>query len=49
LNKGFVRLVRRHFLHWRAVADSERQEMFEESRALMMKAYSNEMVTVNHG
>lgn len=32
LNFGFVQLVRRHFLHWRAVTPEERQEMFVEAR-----------------
>jgi hypothetical protein len=32
LNRSFVTLVRRHFLHWRAVTPAERAEMFEEAR-----------------
>ncbi len=32
LNKGFVALIRRHFLHWRAVSEEEAAEMFEEAR-----------------
>jgi len=32
LNKGFVALIRRHFLHWRAVSDKEADEMFEEAK-----------------
>jgi hypothetical protein len=32
LNGSFVTLVRRHFLHWRAVSPAERAEMFEEAR-----------------
>lgn len=39
LNKGFVSLVRRHFLHWRAVSDEEREEMYEEARATLVKTY----------
>jgi len=35
LNKGFVAQVRKHFLHWRAVSDEDRAEMFEEAKALM--------------
>ena len=33
LNKGFVKVVRRHFLHWRAVEDDERHTMFIEARS----------------
>jgi hypothetical protein len=29
LNHSFVAALRRHFLHWRAVTDDERKEMFE--------------------
>lgn len=29
LNQAFVAVLRRHFLHWRAVTDAERAEMFE--------------------
>ena len=35
LNKGFVAQVRKHFLHWRAVSDQDRAEMFSEARELM--------------
>ena len=35
LNKGFVAQVRKHFLHWRAVSDEDRAEMFEEAKELM--------------
>ena len=35
LNVGFVGAVRRHLLHWRAVPDGSRQEMFAEGRALL--------------
>jgi hypothetical protein len=35
LNKGFVAQVRRHFLHWRAVSDEDRAEMFGEARTLI--------------
>ncbi|MDP7638374.1 MAG: hypothetical protein QGG73_01455 [Candidatus Hydrogenedentes bacterium] len=35
LNKSFVALVRRHFLHWRAVSDEERTEMFHKAKQLM--------------
>lgn len=37
LNRHFVILVRRHFLHWRAVSDAEREEMFEEARDLFTR------------
>ena len=35
LNRRFVRLLRRHFLHWRAVTEEEKQEMFDEAREHM--------------
>jgi len=35
LNKGFVAQVRKHFLHWRAVSDEDRAEMFEEAKLLI--------------
>lgn len=35
LNVGFVRLVRQHLLHWRAVSDEERLEMFAEGKGMM--------------
>ncbi len=37
LNKGFVLQVRRQFLHWRAVDEPDRQDMFNETRHLLMK------------
>ncbi len=35
LNVGFVSQIRRHFLHWRAVHPSARQEMFVEAKELL--------------
>jgi hypothetical protein len=35
LNNGFVGLIRRHFLHWRAVTREERKEMLAEAGELM--------------
>ncbi len=35
LNHGFVALLRRHFLHWRAVSSEEREEMYEEAMEVM--------------
>ena len=35
LNRVFVGLLRKHFLHWRAVAPDERAQMFEESKREM--------------
>jgi hypothetical protein len=32
LNQSFVATMRRHFLHWRAVSQPEREEMFEIAR-----------------
>ena len=32
LSKSYVGLIRRHFLHWRAVSAADREEMFHESR-----------------
>ena len=36
LNHGFVLEVRRQFLHWRAVSEPDREEMFEETRRLLI-------------
>ena len=36
LNKGFVQLLRRQFLHWRAVPDEHREEMFQEAKTLFV-------------
>lgn len=35
LNKHFLSRVRKHFLHWRAVGELQRREMFVEARDLM--------------
>lgn len=35
LNRGFVTLLRRHFLHWRAVPEEDRNEMFTEAGQLL--------------
>ncbi len=35
LNRGYVALIRRHFLHWRAVDEAQRQEMFIEAQVLL--------------
>lgn len=40
LNAGFVRLVRRHLLHWRVVNESERRAMFAEGRRMLERVYS---------
>ena len=32
LNRGFVAQIRRHFLHWRAVGLTEREELVAETR-----------------
>jgi FtsX-like permease family len=39
LNKRFVAVLRRHFLHWRAVPAADRQQMFEEARARLEARY----------
>jgi len=39
LNTGFVALVRRHFLHWRAVSPQEQKNMFEDSRQKLQAFY----------
>jgi hypothetical protein len=36
LNKGFVQLIRQQFLHWRAVSDDQRQEMFQEAKEVLV-------------
>lgn len=38
LNKGFLAQVRKHFLHWRAVPDADRADMFTEAENLMRQA-----------
>jgi hypothetical protein len=35
LNHHFVSQIRRHFLHWRAVSAEEREELYQEARALL--------------
>ncbi len=40
LNQGFVAQVRKHFLHWRAVSDEDRAEMFEEAKGLVAAGVS---------
>jgi hypothetical protein len=39
LNHAFVAALRRHFLHWRAVSDVERQEMFELAKLRLEERY----------
>jgi len=39
LNHAFVAAPRRHFLHWRAVSDVERQEMFELAKQRLEERY----------
>ena len=36
LNRSFVSLLRRRFLHWRAVGPNERKEMFEEAKTHLL-------------
>jgi len=36
LNRRFIALVRQRLLHWRAVGDDQRREMFEEAKKEMM-------------
>lgn len=31
LNKGFVRVLRRHFLHWRALTEDQKEKLFQEA------------------
>ncbi len=45
LNKGYIRLVRRHFLHWRAVNKQERLEMFNEAQTNLRETLKSELVT----
>ena len=35
LNQGFIAQIRRHFLHWRAVSPTEREELFAEIKDLL--------------
>jgi hypothetical protein len=39
LNRAFVTALRRHFLHWRAVTDGQRQEMFELAKLRLEERY----------
>jgi hypothetical protein len=39
LNQAFVTVLRRHFLHWRAVSDAERAEMFELAKQSLQTRY----------
>jgi hypothetical protein len=39
LNHAFVTALRQHFLHWRAVSDVERQEMFELAKLRLEQRY----------
>jgi hypothetical protein len=39
LNQAFVAELRRHFLHWRAVSDAERTEMFELAKQSLQTRY----------
>jgi len=41
LNKSFIVLIRKQFLHWRAVTVMEQKELFEEAKALIVSRYSN--------
>ena len=45
LNHGFVAQVRKHFLHWRAVSDDDRAEMFAEAQELMQQTLSPQTTT----
>jgi len=45
LNKGFVAIVRRHLLHWRAVSPEDRSEMFDEARSLLERFRSQALTT----
>lgn len=41
LNKGFIGLVRRQFLHWRAVGEPERAAMFVDAKRLLESSSSS--------
>ncbi|MFW6286754.1 MAG: hypothetical protein ACOC29_02310, partial [Candidatus Sumerlaeota bacterium] len=42
LNKGFIALIRRQFLHWRAVPLEDRTEMFGEAKDLLVESVEKE-------
>ncbi len=42
LNKGFVALIRRQFLHWRAVPDEDRKAMFVEAKEMLHHSVKKE-------
>ncbi|MGC4090045.1 MAG: ABC transporter permease [Polyangiaceae bacterium] len=39
LNRSFVAELRRHFLHWRAVPDADRDALFDEAKAALHRRY----------
>jgi hypothetical protein len=43
----FLVAMRKQFLNWRAVSDSERQEMFDEAQTLLTQSHTGERETVN--
>jgi len=49
LNRSFVSLLRRRFLHWRAVRPDEREEMFEEAKSQLLawRARQDQVETVS--
>ena len=49
LNHGFVTQLRKHFLHWRAVSEEDRSEMFTEASELMAQKLLNQEGTAHHG
>jgi hypothetical protein len=49
LNEAFVKNLRRHFLHWRAVGEADEKEMLEEARALLNARYPDLSRTAEAG
>jgi hypothetical protein len=47
LNHGFLKGVRKHFLHWRAVSSQERERMFQTARDLIQQQLRTERA--HHG
>ena len=45
LNRGFVRLLRRHFLHWRALTEEERERLFEEASSRLAESTESNLST----
>jgi len=46
LNRGFVAALRRHFLHWRAVAPAQRERMYDEAAQRLRSQVMKETASI---